>query len=101
MGQNVWFQKEIKVSKNRAFHIITTEIEENLQPEIIKIEIGTLNLFIQHTSAATSINESYDPDVMKDLASSMDRIVPEDNSLYNHLDEGEDDTPSHIKCSLI
>ena len=99
-GVNVWFQKEIKVTKNRGCHIITNEILSVL-PDLSKIKVGMLNLFIQHTSAGITINESYDADVMKDLASSMDRIVPEDVLLYKHLDEGIDDAPSHIKCTLF
>jgi secondary thiamine-phosphate synthase enzyme len=100
-GKTVWFQKEIIITKTRGCHIITKEVVDSLNPELNKIKIGILHLFIQHTSASITINESYDPDVMKDLTSSMDRIVPEDNSLYKHLDEGEDDAPSHIKSSLI
>lgn len=100
-GPPVWFQKEVVITKKRGCHIITQEIMDSLKPEIKKIKVGTLNLFIKHTSAGITINESYDPDVLKDLASSFDRIVPEDTSLYKHLDEGEDDAPSHIKCSLF
>ncbi len=100
-GNNAWFQKEVKVTKSRGCHIITKEIVSALNPELSKIKIGILNLFIQHTSAGITINESYDPDVMKDLASSMDRLVPEDMSLYRHIDEGIDDAPSHVKCSLF
>ena len=100
-GTSVWCQKEIKVSKNRGSHLITKEVLQALQPEINKIEMGMLNLFIQHTSAALTINENTDLDVMKDLASSLDRIIPEDNSPYIHTDEGIDDAPSHVKSSFI
>ena len=31
----------------------------------------------------------------------LDRLVPEGNNLYLHTDEGLDDAPCHIKCSLI
>jgi thiamine phosphate synthase YjbQ (UPF0047 family) len=64
-GNNLWFQKEIKVTKSRGCHIITKEVVSALNPELSKIKIGILNLFIQHTSAAITINESYDPDVNK------------------------------------
>lgn len=30
----------------------------------------------------------------------MNRIVPEGNGLYEHEDEGLDDMPGHVKCTL-
>jgi len=98
---NVWYQKEIKITKSRGCHIITNDILKSIKNELSTIKIGMLNLFIQHTSAGITINESYDPNVMKDLESSINRLVPEDESLYIHLDEGIDDAPSHIKTTLF
>ena len=61
---------------------------------------GILNLNIQHTSASLIIQENTDPDVQKDLINYFNKIVPMNNSLYNHGLEGEDDMPAHIKSSL-
>lgn len=48
----------------RGFHLVTEEIVRQLPP---LPQTGLLNLFIQHTSAALSINENCDPDVRDDM----------------------------------
>ena len=62
---------------------------------------GILHLFIQHTSAALSINENVDPTVRMDFESIMNRMVPENQPYYKHTLEGPDDMPAHVKSSLI
>lgn len=54
-----------------------------------------LNLFIQHTSCALSLNENWDEDVREDMSDALDRIAPADRkgNLYRHSAEGEDDMP--------
>lgn len=64
-------------------------------------EEGLLNIFILHTSAALTINENTDSDVLTDLENFLDRNVPEQNNLYLHSSEGNDDMPAHIKTSFI
>ena len=63
-------------------------------------ENGILNLSIQHTSASLIIQENADPDVQTDLIKYFDKLVPMDNSLYDHTTEGKDDMPAHIKSAL-
>ena len=64
-------------------------------------DAGLLNLFIQHTSAALTINENADPSVRTDFESAVNRIVPEGASYYTHTLEGNDDMPAHVKSSLF
>ena len=40
-------------------------------------ETGLLNLFVQHTSCALTINENADPDVRGDMTRIMDCLVCE------------------------
>lgn len=95
-----WFQKIISLSpRKRGFHLVTNEILQQI-PEIKQIEIGLMNIFIQHTSASLSINENASSDVRVDMETILNKIVPESNS-YEHLDEGLDDMPAHAKSSLI
>ena len=61
---------------------------------------GLLTLFVQHTSASLLINENYDPDVLVDLESFFERLVPDGDSLFIHTAEGEDDMPAHIRTAL-
>ena len=96
-----WIQKEITISpKPRGFHLITAEVVSHL-PEISRISEGLLNLFIQHTSASLTINESADPDVRHDMESFFNRSVPENAGYYLHTAEGKDDMTSHIKTSIL
>lgn len=97
----MWFQKQIQLSpKSRGYHIITREIVEEI-PEIKEIKTGLAHIFIQHTSAALTINENADPSVRRDFETHFNRAVPEDTSLYEHTLEGTDDMTSHIKSSLL
>ena len=61
---------------------------------------GILNLSIQHTSASIIVQENADPDVQKDLINYFDKLVPMNNKLYIHTNEGKDDMPAHIKSAL-
>ena len=63
--------------RSRGFHLITDEVISKL-PEFPKT--GLLNLFIQHTSAALSINENCDPDVRSDLEKIFNNLVRERES---------------------
>jgi len=61
---------------------------------------GLLTCFVRHTSASLTIQENADPDVLRDLASFLDRLVSRDEKLYRHTSEGPDDMPSHIRSML-
>ncbi len=94
-------QKEIVIKQTRrGFTLITHDVIESL-PEIRNFKSGLLNLFIKHTSAGLCISENADPTVRMDLETYFNRIVPEDNSLYQHTSEGLDDMTSHIKNVMI
>ncbi len=61
---------------------------------------GMLNISVQHTSASLIVQENADPDVKRDLINYFDKLVPMDNKLYVHNNEGKDDMPAHIKSAL-
>ena len=95
-----WYQHQIHLpAMPRGFHLITGHVVNGM-PEINKMEIGLLHVFIMHTSASLTINENADPDVPIDMESSMNSIVPE-NFPYRHTCEGPDDMPAHVKASLM
>jgi len=97
----MWIQKEISLNpKPRGFHLITNEILQNLQ-EIGDISIGTMEIFIKHTSASLTINEDADPTVRDDFESHFNQIVPENAPYYKHTIEGPDDMPAHLKSSIL
>lgn len=82
----------------RGFHLVTDRIVEQLHP---LPDHGILQLFLQHTSAALTINENADPSVRYDLERWFDRLVRKRDPLYTHTTEGDDDMPAHIKTALI
>jgi secondary thiamine-phosphate synthase enzyme len=95
-----WFQHTVQLAAmRRGFHLITPQVIEAI-PELSKIEIGLLTVFIQHTSASLTINENADADVPLDLESSFNAIAPEDFD-YRHTIEGPDDMPAHVKAALL
>ena len=97
----MWTQKEIIIkNKSRGFHLITDEIIKKL-PELKKINIGILHIFINHTSASLTINENADSSVKTDLESHFNRMVPEKEKLYTHSFEGGDDMPAHLKVAIL
>ena len=94
-------QKEIIIqSQNKGFFLITNTIEKQF-PDIKNYKIGTLHLFLKHTSASISINENADPTVRQDLLAYFEKYVPENEPYYKHTFEGPDDMPAHIKSTLI
>jgi len=94
-------QKEIILKpRQRGFHLITSEVLIQV-PEIKNIKKGIANIFIQHTSASLSVNENADPSVRLDFSGFFSKLVPENDPLYTHTLEGDDDMPAHIKSSLL
>lgn len=92
-------QVEFSLSaKRRGFHLVTGEIIKNLPP---LPKSGLLNLFVQHTSCALSINENADPDVRTDMEQIFNRLVKENEPYYDHTLEGSDDMPAHAKSSIF
>ncbi|KAI9740444.1 MAG: hypothetical protein M1834_005024 [Cirrosporium novae-zelandiae] len=98
-----WFQKQFTLpTRSRGSYLITDHVEQAL-PEIAGYKVGLLNLFVQHTSCALSLNENWDEEVREDMSDALDRLVPEDRkgTLYRHSAEGLDDMPAHVKSALI
>lgn len=97
----MWIQKEISLNpKQRGFHLITDEMLKHL-PEVQEIEVGTMQVFIKHTSASLTINEDADPTVRDDFESHFNQMVPENAPYYQHTFEGPDDMPAHLKSSIL
>lgn len=86
---------KIDTNKREEFIDITNEIFEIVKNS--SIDKGIVNVFVQHTTAGITINENADPDVVRDMLSTFDKIVPfEDN--YKHY---EGNSHAHIKASML
>ena len=69
-------------------------------PELRQLGVGIAAVFMQHTSAALTLNENASADVRRDFAAWFDRAVPDGASYFSHTLEGPDDMPAHLKASL-
>jgi secondary thiamine-phosphate synthase enzyme len=87
-------------ARSRGFHLITREILHHATA-LQKVAVGTLHVFIQHTSAGLTINENASPDVLRDFERYFNEAVPENASYWEHTIEGPDDMPAHIKASTL
>jgi secondary thiamine-phosphate synthase enzyme len=94
-------QKTITLKpKDRGVHLVTEEIIKKV-PEVREFKNALLHLFLQHTSAALTINENADPDVRTDTETFIDELIPDGYPKFTHILEGRDDMPAHIKSMLF
>lgn len=84
--------------EGQGLHEITDEVARVVRAA--EVDEGLCTVFIRHTSASLTIQENADPAVCRDLESWLNRLVPENDSLYTHTAEGPDDMPAHIKAAL-
>jgi secondary thiamine-phosphate synthase enzyme len=85
-------------TSGRQFYDVTQKVLDWANESNFKE--GLLTLYVQHTSASLLINENYDPDVLVDMESFFERLVPDGDPLFIHTAEGKDDMPAHIRTAL-
>jgi secondary thiamine-phosphate synthase enzyme len=61
------------------------------------IDSGLALLQVPHTTAAVTINENADPDVVRDITMELNKVIPFEDR-YQH---GEGNSAAHIKSSLV
>ena len=74
---------------------ITSKVEEELQRSGLKD--GVCFLYVPHTTAGITINESADPSVVVDIQTTLDKLMPWE-AAYRHR---EGNSAAHIKSSLV
>jgi secondary thiamine-phosphate synthase enzyme len=74
---------------------VTREVEKTLAKGGIKD--GFCFLYVPHTTAGITINESADPSVKADILMILNQIIPW-HAGYGHM---EGNSPAHIKSSII
>ena len=83
---------------DRGFYEITREVAALVRAS--KIQTGLVTLHIQHTSASLLIQENADAEVRRDLERFFSRLVPDGDRLFQHVSEGDDDMPAHVRTAL-
>ena len=75
---------------------ITGQVANAVKDALIRD--GVVTVFVPHTTAAVTINENADPDVVHDMLAALDAAVPHQQSFYRH---GEGNSAAHVKSSLV
>jgi secondary thiamine-phosphate synthase enzyme len=89
--------EQINVLSKKRIELI--DITSHVQ-NIVKrsgIKEGVCYVYVPHTTAAVTINENADPNVINDIQNYLNKLVPFDGP-YSHA-EGNSD--AHIKTSLV
>jgi secondary thiamine-phosphate synthase enzyme len=86
----------VQTRQRNEFVDITEPVRDSLRRGGVRDGLGIV--YCPHTTAAITINEHADPDVVHDVLLWLERAVPHRQEGFRH-DEGNSD--SHIKASLI
>jgi secondary thiamine-phosphate synthase enzyme len=86
---------EVRTSKHTQMLDITREVQRAVTESGVRDGICTV--FIPHTTAAVTINENADPDVVRDFTMELGKIVPWEDG-YHHM---EGNSAAHLKSSMI
>jgi secondary thiamine-phosphate synthase enzyme len=85
-------------TRGRGFYELTDSVVTWVRQ--IGVSNGLLTLHLRHTSASLLIQENADPEVRRDLERFFSRLIPDGDPLFEHVAEGEDDMPAHVRTAL-
>ena len=85
----------IKTSTHTEMIDITAKIQQLVDESGVRE--GICVAFVPHTTAAVTINENADPDVVRDFTTELGKIVPWEDG-YHHM---EGNSAAHLKASMI
>ncbi len=85
----------VKTSSRTEFVDITADIQKEITAAAV--QSGLCMVYVPHTTAAVTINESADPSVKKDILMILNRVVPWEAE-YRHL---EGNSPAHVKSTIV
>ncbi|MFO7890835.1 MAG: secondary thiamine-phosphate synthase enzyme YjbQ [bacterium] len=89
--------KELTVKTSSRTELVLIDREVTGVVKESGIEAGICVLWVPHTTAAVTINENADPDVVRDILHETEKIVPFQDG-YHH---SEGNSAAHIKSSLF
>ena len=85
----------VRTSGRNDFVNITNQVRRAVSES--GVADGICTIYVPHTTAAVTINEGADPDVVRDIIKQLDRVIPW-NAGYSHA---EGNAGAHIKSSII
>jgi secondary thiamine-phosphate synthase enzyme len=86
----------VSTHKRNEFVEITDSVRKSLEKSGATTGFGIV--YCPHTTAAITINENADPDVVHDVLLCLDKLIPHVQAGFRH---GEGNSDSHIKASLV
>jgi secondary thiamine-phosphate synthase enzyme len=94
--------EQIRVRTERRTQLldITAAVQAALDGTSATNGAGAALVFVPHTTAGVTINEHADPAVARDFEAALERMVGDDWG-WQHIEEGEENAPSHIRASLM
>jgi secondary thiamine-phosphate synthase enzyme len=94
--------EQIRVRTERRTQLldITADVQAALDGPNGANGAGAALVFVPHTTAGVTINEHADPAVARDFEAALERMVGDDWG-WQHIEEGEENAPSHIRASLM
>lgn len=91
--------QQIRVRTERRTQLV--DITKDVQAALNGSDGASAALvFVPHTTAGVTINEHADPAVARDFEAALERMVGDDWG-WQHIEEGEENAPSHIRASLM
>jgi len=85
----------VRTRSRTQFVNITPEVEEAVAE--FGLTDGAVLVYVPHTTAAVTINESADPDVVRDLNGKLSELVPSSPNYFH----AEGNSDAHIKSTLV
>jgi secondary thiamine-phosphate synthase enzyme len=91
--------QEIQLRTERKTQLV--EITPNVREAVARGASGSAALvYVPHTTAAVTINEKIDPDLLSDFEMALAEIV-EEKWPWRHEDVDGRNAPSHLRASLL
>lgn len=92
--------KEIKFDTSADFDVI--DITSHISTAILESNLtnGIVNIFVIGSTASVSTVE-YEPNLVKDLKTAMERLAPSDIEYHHHLTWGDANGKSHVRATIL
>jgi secondary thiamine-phosphate synthase enzyme len=90
---------EFEVQTQRKIELVN--ITEHVRAAVGEAGAGSAALvYVPHTTAAVTINENIDPDLLEDFERAFGRVVGDDWE-WRHDDADGPNAPSHVRSTLV
>jgi len=86
----------IRTTKHTSIVNITQQVNQVVKKSGVKE--GICVVYTPHTTACVFVNEGADPDVVRDIVYSLEKLIPWNDPNYAHM---EGNSAAHIRSAVI